>query len=179
MNRTIPRLPRRAAGFSLIELMVALVVFTVGLLGLGLLISSSVRSNHVGMLHTHATFVAEALVDRMRANLPGLWTNAYNGTFTGGGPGPGSACTGGSACGPAALAVRDTNAWSQMMGQLLPNSNATVRCVTRGGAVPPTATEIFSSPVYDGTCTITLSWSEVGESVDGAVVETYQMVVQP
>ena len=74
-------MPRRARGFTLIEVLTAIVVLSVGLLGLGLLLGTSVRSNHNGMLHTQATFAAETMLDRMRANIPGVWGNAYNGTW--------------------------------------------------------------------------------------------------
>ena len=74
-------MPRRARGFTLIEVLTAIVVLSVGLLGLGLLLGTSVRSNHNGMLHTQATFAAETMLDRMRANIPGVWGNAYDGTW--------------------------------------------------------------------------------------------------
>ena len=86
-------MPRRARGFTLIEVLTAIVVLSVGLLGLGLLLGTSVRSNHNGMLHTQATFAAETMLDRMRANIPGVWGNAYDGTWDAATAPPGVACT--------------------------------------------------------------------------------------
>ena len=91
----------RARGFTLIEVLTAIVVLSVGLLGLGLLLGTSVRSNHNGMLHTQATFAAETILDRMRANIPGVWGNAYNGTWDAATAAPGVACLAASPCNPA------------------------------------------------------------------------------
>ena len=106
-------------GFSLLEVMVAVVVFSVGLIGLGLLLTSSIRANHAGFLHSQATFVAESIADSMRANVIGVWQNAYNGVWDAATPAAPMDCVA-AACTPAQLAARDVAAWGRMVGQLLP-----------------------------------------------------------
>lgn len=172
------QLRNRAAGFTLLEVMVAVVVLSIGLLGVGLLTVASVRSNHVGMLHTQASFVAESLLDRMRANIRGIWENAYAGTHNGTGTAPTPDCTSANPCSPVQVAARDSFAWGQLASQLLPGGSGTVACVPRAGSVP-TLAQLPTSPIYTGVCTITINWTEVGESNDPTLAQTFVWVVQP
>ena len=55
-------------GFTLIEVLVAVLVFSFGLLGIAGMMTISVKSNHNGYLRSQANFLAENMVDRMRAN---------------------------------------------------------------------------------------------------------------
>lgn len=177
INRCRPRAVAR--GFTLIEVLTAIVVLSVGLLGLGLLVGTSVRSNHNGMLHTQATFVAETILDRMRANIPAVWGNAYNGTFDAATAAPGVACDNAAPCNPAQVAARDAFAFGQIVSQLLPAGSGTVRC-TRNAAIPaPSAAVLQTVPIYHGTCTITINWSETTEGTDGVVAQSYVWTVQP
>jgi len=62
------RAPRTARGFTLIEVLVALVIFAIGLLGLAGLQSQSLKFNYSAFLRTQASFLAYDILDRMRAN---------------------------------------------------------------------------------------------------------------
>ena len=55
-------------GFSLLEVLIAIVVLSIGLLGLAGLQASSLRNNHSAYLRSQATFLATDIIDRMRAN---------------------------------------------------------------------------------------------------------------
>lgn len=168
-------------GFSLLEMLVAIVVFSIGLLGLVMLLTSAIRANHVGMLHSQATFVAESIADRMRANIPGVWLDAYDGTWTPTNPAaaPANLCGSGSPCTPAQVAARDVWAWSRMVGQLLPGGQGTVTCTPQAGRPLPAAAVLVSVPVYTGTCTIALTWNEQTETDAGATPATFTWVVTP
>lgn len=168
----------RQRGFSLLEVMVAVIVFSVGLIGLGLLLTASIRANHVGFLHSQATFVAESIADSMRANVIGVWQNAYNGAWSAATPAAAVDCTA-VACTPAQLAARDVAAWGRMVGQLLPAGVGTVACTPRPGRPVPNANELLTSPVYSGNCVITMTWSEQTEAADGTVNGTFEWVITP
>jgi type IV pilus assembly protein PilV len=169
---------RRARGFSLFEVMVAVVVFSIGLIGLGLLLTASIRANHVGFLHTQATFVAESIADSMRANVIGVWQDNYDGTWDAATPAPANDCVA-AACTPAQLAARDVALWGRMVGQLLPAGNGTIACTPRAGRPVPTAADLLSSPVYTGTCVVTLAWQEQTEAADSTVAGSFSWVVTP
>jgi len=169
----------KIAGFTLLEVMIAVVVFSVGLIGLGLLLTSSIRANHVGFVHSQATFVAESIADRMRANVPGVWLDAYDGTWDGAAAVPANNCGVGSPCTPAQVAARDVWAWGQMVSQLLPAGQGVVLCTPQALRPLPSAIALQTVPTYSGACTITLNWSEQSETDAGAVDSTFVWVVTP
>lgn len=169
---------RRQTGFSLLEVMVAVVVFSIGLIGLGLLLTASIRANHVGFLHSQATFVAESIADAMRANVVGVWQNNYNGIWNAATPAAAVDCTA-VACTPAQLAARDVAAWGRMVGELLPGGAANVNCTPRPGRPVPDATQLLTSPVYSGTCVVNLTWTEQTEGNDGTVAGSFEWLVTP
>ena len=55
-------------GFTLIEVLVALVILSVGLLGLAGLQTTGIRNNHSANLRSQATIMAYDIADRIRAN---------------------------------------------------------------------------------------------------------------
>lgn len=59
---------RGNAGMTLVEVLVALVVVSVGMLGVAALQVSSLRNSHGSYLRTQATQLADDIIDRMRAN---------------------------------------------------------------------------------------------------------------
>ena len=68
MRRKITFRPRQAAGFSLIEVMVAILVMALGLLGFALLQTMSVRFTQSANQRTQAANLAYDMLDQMRAN---------------------------------------------------------------------------------------------------------------
>lgn len=73
--------PKQAAGFSLIEVLVALVVLSVGLLGLAALQSNAVGFNRDAYLRSQATILSYDIADRMRANREAAIDGEYNSAF--------------------------------------------------------------------------------------------------
>lgn len=59
---------RRERGFSIIEVLIALLVLAIGLLGLAALQAQGLRFNHDAYVRTQATNLAYDIVDRMRAS---------------------------------------------------------------------------------------------------------------
>lgn len=70
---TVPR----QNGATLIEVLIAILVLSIGLLGLAGLQVTSVQSNHSAYQRSQATLLAYDLADRMRANRTEALTNAY------------------------------------------------------------------------------------------------------
>ncbi len=58
----------RQKGFTLLEVLVAMLILSIGLLGLAGLMASGLRNNHSAYYRTQATWLAYDVIDRMRAN---------------------------------------------------------------------------------------------------------------
>ena len=71
----------KQSGFTLLEILVAMLVLAIGLLGLAGLTTSSMRNNLSASHRTQATWMAYDIVDRMRANRASAVTGAYAGAF--------------------------------------------------------------------------------------------------
>lgn len=69
---------RRQHGFSLLEILIALVILSIGLLGLAALQTMSLRMGHDSYQRTQATMLAYDMVDRIRANPAGLAAGRYD-----------------------------------------------------------------------------------------------------
>ncbi|EAR61474.1 type IV pilus modification protein PilV [Neptuniibacter caesariensis] len=68
---------RRQLGFNLIEVMIALVVISIGLLGLAALQMTSLQQNQSAYFRSQATLFAYDIADRMRANQTQADAGAY------------------------------------------------------------------------------------------------------
>jgi type IV pilus assembly protein PilV len=58
----------RAAGLTMVEILIALVVISIGLLGVAGLHAMSLRNNYDALMRSHASALAADIIDRMRAN---------------------------------------------------------------------------------------------------------------
>lgn len=68
-------------GATLIEVLVAIVVLAIGLLGMAMLQVTSVQSNHSAYYRSQVTILASDLADRMRANRTAALGSAYEFDF--------------------------------------------------------------------------------------------------
>mgnify|MGYP005837563223 CR=1 FL=1 len=69
---------QRQSGFSMVEVLVSLLVLSLGLLGLAALQSNSIKSTHSAYLRTQATQYAHDILDRMRANREAARAGGYD-----------------------------------------------------------------------------------------------------
>lgn len=73
---------RRTCGFTLIEVLVAVLILSIGLLGLAELQVVGLRNNFSAYLRSQATQLTYDIAERMRANPAGLAAGAYLGGAT-------------------------------------------------------------------------------------------------
>lgn len=182
MHRSI-----KNGGFSLLEVLVALLIMSFGLIGMAGLLVVSVKINHGAYQRTQATAIAESMANRMRANVRGVWSGAYDGSYPR--AGSVSACTRGATCTFSAIAARDGAVWSQELNNFLAQPQASIACVRNSGWTNSLATVAGrpTDPPYDGLCTITLNWAEStldsgspgAASSSAPVTQTFAWVFQP
>lgn len=148
-------------GISLIEVMMAVLIFSVGLIGLASLMVMATRSNHAAYLRTQVVFLANNMAARMSGNPVGVWSGNYNSTAYPVGAGS-VGCSSGSACDAAALATHDQRLWSTQLQTFLPSPEATIACGGVGSAGYDPTSQLAMRPPYGGTCKMTIRWSEQG-----------------
>jgi type IV pilus assembly protein PilV len=183
----------RSAGFSLVEVMVALVVCSIGLLGLAKMESLALASTSVAGTRSLVALEAESLAARMHAN-PGYWAaglalavttiQGANGTLTFSNaslPTSTASCTtpGASSCTPPTMAAYDLVQFGNALTHVVPYYFTTITCSTTGLPV---------------TCTIAIQWSETAvainqqqtaaqggdiDSLTSSNAPTYTLFVQP
>jgi type IV pilus assembly protein PilV len=107
----------RAAGFTLVEALVALVVLSIGMLGIAALYMETLRASRSALYRTEAVTMAADLADRIRANRN-----------------PADAYTG---AGLNAIALADLADWNAVVATL-PDGAGEIRFVNGLGAIPST-----------------------------------------
>ena len=154
-------------GFSLIEVLITLFVFSIGLLTVAGLQGISKKANYDAVQRTTATLLAQDIVERMRANssVADLTLADYLAEV---GAGIGGNSKGGApatdclnvACTSAQLAAFDVWQWEQALdgaGEVSASGNNT------GGLVFPTGCITGPAAGVAGTYTIAIAWRGVSE----------------
>lgn len=147
---------RSQHGFSLIELLVALIVFSVGLLAVAGLQTVSKQANFESLQRTAGSQIAYGLLEDMRVN--GDAINVYLGAgemgngSRGGEPAPN--CSGASVCSAAQKAAHDLWFWEQVLDGNLEMSGNT----GGGGLVLPTLCVGGPAGGGAGVYVVTVAW---------------------
>lgn len=131
---------RRQRGFSLVEVLIALVIMSVGMLGIAGLFVQGMQAGRTSVLRHHAVTLAGDVADRIRAN-PRAGA-AYEDA------GVDNACVGyGNNCDEASMAAHDVLLWQQQAVDSLPS-----------GVVGVVFDITATPPLY----TINVTWAEPG-----------------
>lgn len=130
---------RLSRGFTLVEVLVALVILSIGLLGIAALYIESLRASRTAILRTEAVVLAADLADRIRSNR--LGAAAYEAAAST------APCP--TATDAATTAARDLCEWQIAIDRALPGADGTVT------HEPETA-------VTPATYTILIQWNEAG-----------------
>jgi type IV pilus assembly protein PilV len=122
----------REAGFSLVEVLVAMFVVSMGILALAALLQAATRYSKLGELRATATLLASDIADRIRANPIGAEaaTGGYDLTDkdVAGPPVPPHApCSSEAPCGPSELARLDLADWTTRLHATLPQGAARIQ----------------------------------------------------
>lgn len=154
--------PAHARGVSLIEVLIAVLVMAIGLLGIAAMQTIALRNSQGSLERSQAVISAYAALDAMRANRAVALAGGYN--------------TGGFICagpGTASLAASDTTNWINGWRTSL------------GLAAADVASGCGSINCNGGICEIGLRWDEsratdagAGQKVAGNTARTFRTRVQ-
>lgn len=153
------RAPARLRGFTLLESLVAMVVLSVGMLGVGALYIESLQAGRDAVIRSKAVNLAADMADRIRSNRQGR--AAYGGASANNNCAD-TAATATVICTPAQMAAHDLFLWNQILNDSsigIPDANGTV---------------VFDGTTAPATYTITVSWTLPGEPL----TQLYRVVVQ-
>lgn len=125
MKRHTKNFATRQRGFTMLEVLISVVVLSIGLLGIAGLQATGQRNNHSAYLRSQATALAYDMIDRMRANQAGVTSGAYNAinTTTNTYTDPGCITSG---CSTAQMAQYDMYEWQTQLAARLPSGNGIV-----------------------------------------------------
>lgn len=135
---------KRQTGFSLVEVLIALVIMSVGMLGIAGLYVQSMQAGRTSMFRHHAVTIAGDVADRIRANpTAGVAYIAADAGIDNG------CVAGGVNCTADQMAASDILLWTDQVEDVLPTGTVTI--AFDNAAVPP-------------TYTIAVGWTEPGET---------------
>jgi type IV pilus assembly protein PilV len=142
------RAGRNQRGFSLVEVLIALIIMSVGMLGIAGLYVQSMQAGRTSLFRHHAVTLAGDVADRIRANpTAGV---AYTGVGV-----DFSCVAAGINCNPVEMASTDILLWSQQADESLPNGTVVVA---------------FDNTTAPPTYTIAVGWDEPGENLNYTIV---------
>lgn len=144
--------PIKNSGFTLVETLVAMVVISVGMLGIAAMYVEGLRAGKTSIYRTEAINLVSDMADRIRANPTAV--AAY------GGVGANNNCVNVNDCTPAQLAADDIFRWQQDVGARVPGGVSAIAVVA-------------GVPV--NTYTITLRWAEAGSNTLSSYAISFQL----
>ena len=149
------------SGFTMVEVLVAIVVLSIGLLGLAGLQATGLKNNNSSYQRSQANILANEMFDRIRANRAGMIAGAYDNPYGSGAPtDPGCSTTG---CTAETMAQFDVYAWETQLAATLPsgtgnitgsgpNSIYTITVMWDDERTGATGTDCGGNPEVDLTC---------------------------
>jgi type IV pilus assembly protein PilV len=172
---------RRDRGFTLIEVMVALIVLVLGVLGAAAMTLNALRDNKQSGLRSQATALAYELGDLMRANAP-IWSTASppvllvdtEAVFTGAPPSSGIASCWTTGCIPLDKAKNDFYEWNQKLvgaAAVLPNGAGKV-CRDASNLTSTAAGYASCDGLATSPFVVKLKWDEKNNNARGAAAAT-------
>lgn len=166
---------RKQEGFTLIEVLVAVVILAVGLLGLSAMQLTSLKVNQGAYSRSQAALMASDMLDRMRANPDGVEAGNYDNLDTSGAIPSDQSCSDG--CSSSQIASQDFREWA-----------ANYRDVYGLGSnflpLVPGGTGTVGRNNVTNVVTVTVQWQqeswveEDGERVKGLITDDFVLEAQ-
>ena len=144
------------SGFSLLELLIALIVFSLGLLAVAGLQTVAKQSNYESIQRTIAAQIATGLLEDIRTNGGGIGVYTGSGDIGGSsrGPQPVPNCSAATECNPAQKAAFDLWFWEQSLDGTMETTGG----AGAGGLVLPTLCVVGPAVGGAGIYRVTIVW---------------------
>jgi type IV pilus assembly protein PilV len=154
LKHTLPHTGSRSRGFTLVEVLVALVVLAIGLLGIAKLMLFSSHSNDSAYMRSQATALAYEILDNMRANRAEAILGTYTTALATAPAVPGALCEAVGTCTTSTqVALYDVYKWKLRL-----NANSGL---PPPGALPNGQGSVTTALVgSQTTVTITVTWDD-------------------
>lgn len=148
LPRALPQTRRQQSGVSLIEVMISVLIVSLGLLGAAALQATALRNNQGSYERTQTSILTQGIFDAMRANLVAVNANSYNTA--------GYICTAPS---PASLAGSDIARWiTTLQTQIHSGACGSINCTA-------------------GACTVGVRWDD-SRATGGGTAQVVSMRAQ-
>ena len=135
------------SGFTLVEVLIALIILSVGMLGIAGLYVHSMQAGRTSLFRHHAVTLAGDVADRIRANPRAVLAYEAAGADNG--------CVGGGVdCTAIQMAANDILLWDQQATDMLPNGTVTID---------------VDDTVRPPTYAISVEWTEPGENMSYSI----------
>ena len=144
-------------GFTLLEVLIAVLVLSIGLIGLAGMQMLGVKNNHSATMRSQAVFLAQDISDRMRANIANAGSYVVTGT-----PTCVALCDPATGCSGSGLATYDVCTWRTAVAALpggvghitydATDDIYTVRLMWDDERTGATGTNCGADPTVDMTC---------------------------
>ncbi len=116
----------KVSGHSLLEVLIAVVVFSVGIIGVASLMLVSMRANDAALTRTQSTMLANEMYEKILANIPGAAAGNYTVAMGSSLPTTTSPECDTAICDVAQLAAWDLVEWAARANRVLPGADAAI-----------------------------------------------------
>jgi type IV pilus assembly protein PilV len=152
----------RQSGYSLLEILIAIAVTSVGLFGLAGMQATGLKNNHSAYHRSQATVLAYDMADRMRANMSSIdnYLSSYMTLALATSNGATAGCKSTGGCSTAQMATNDLIDWNTDLTTALPGATGTIT---------------VTGDIY----TITVNWDDDRDGDVDTDDPAFQMSFQP
>ncbi|MDE1464090.1 type IV pilus modification protein PilV [Spartinivicinus poritis] len=158
-------------GVGMIEVLITLLVMTIGLLGIAGLMLYGIKTSHSNYFRTQAMMATQDLIGRMRANTQGVWDGNYELKKTTTVSDKTDTCSGeDKSCTPAQLAKWDLAQWSGLVG--MANGQRGISTI----GLPNASATVAKDDKDKGRYTITVTWKDI-QAKEGGEPDKYETIV--
>ena len=155
-RRRPPNIANAQRGVGFVEILVAIVLLSIGVMAGARMQISGMRFSQSAYLQSQASFMASDIIDRMRSNIDGVQADAYD-KFKAGADAVDPGCDT-KQCSPKELAEQDRYDWSTYLFPLAGSKGFTP--VLPGTVADPASATVTRVAGKEGQFTVEVKWVE-------------------